>query len=165
MKVGQITIIQTGGTIDKDYPRKIKGYSFEIGEPAVLRILSKIDLCLNYHLISAFTKDSMDIDLSDREKLLKICQQDQNKHILITHGTDTMLETARFLNSIKDKTIVLTGSFKPEKFKDSDAEFNLGLALGAVQLLGKGVYIAMNGLIIPIDKADRDFTSGKFLYT
>lgn len=164
MKAGQITIIQTGGTIDKDYPSKIKGYGFEIGSPAVLRVLNKVDLCINYHLISAFAKDSMDIDLSDREKLLKICRQDKNRHILITHGTDTMLETARFLNSIKDKIIVLTGAFKPEKFKDSDAEFNLGLAWGAIQILENGVYIAMNGLIIPIDKADRDFSTGKFIY-
>lgn len=92
----KILFIQTGGTIDKDYPRTQKGYAFEIYEPAVVRILEKLNPTFEYQIISAFRKDSQEIIESDRQLLLEICQNSQENQIIITHGTDTMIETAIF---------------------------------------------------------------------
>lgn len=157
-----ITFIQTGGTIDKDYPRKTGGYAFEITTPAIRKIMKKINAGFSYDIITAFRKDSMEITAGDREKLLDICRSLSSQVIIITHGTDTMIETALFLEDKTGKLIILTGSSLPEKFQDSDASFNAGLAIGAANCLEKGVYIAMNGLIIPAKACVRDMKRGVF---
>jgi len=127
MKVNSITFVQTGGTIDKDYPRQTKGWAFEIGEPAFSRILEKIQPSFNYEFKNLLQKDSQEITLQDREFLVNSLQSIENKHIIISHGTDTMIETAMFLDKyINDKVVILTGAIRPERFSDSDAEFNLG---------------------------------------
>ena len=159
----KILFIQTGGTIDKDYPKTTKGYAFEIDEPAIKRILEKIKPNFNYEIIPLMRKDSLDITSNDRQVMLQSCTEADTDKIIITHGTDTMIESAKFLSSIKNKSIVLTGAVKPERFKDSDAEFNLGVAIGAVNELNSGVYIAMNGRIVPADKIQRDELTGKFI--
>lgn len=159
----RIVFIQTGGTIDKDYPRKERGYAFEIGEPAVERIIQKAHPNFDYKVISVLKKDSLDIAESDREKIYKACIKADSKRILITHGTDTMIETAKKLSAIKNKVIILTGAMKPEKFSDSDAAFNVGTAIGALNVLGKGVYIAMNGRIYPWNKVERNRETGQFV--
>ena len=135
-----ILIIQTGGTIDKIYPKSINGWGFEIGDAAVHRILSKKELSVDYRIISACKKDSTQ---------------------LITHGTDTILDTAKFLSIIENKTIVLTGSFLPHAFKNSDAEFNIGMAISAVQTLNSGIYVSLNGIIASHNELQRD-DSGKY---
>lgn len=159
----RIVFIQTGGTIDKDYPRKERGYAFEIGEPAVERIIQKAHPNFDYKVISILKKDSLDIAESDREKIYKACIKADSKRILITHGTDTMIETAKKLSAIKNKVIILTGAMKPEKFSDSDAAFNVGTAIGALNVLDKGVYIAMNGRIYPWNKVERNRETGQFV--
>ena len=108
-----ILIIQTGGTIDKIYPKSINGWGFEIGNAAVHRILSKKELSVDYRIISACKKDSTQINENDRKNILNICQKSSEEQIIITHGTDTILDTAKFLSIIENKTIVLTGSFLP----------------------------------------------------
>jgi L-asparaginase len=147
----KITFLQTGGTIDKDYPAgdNNHGYAFEITTPAVRRILEKLDpLECEYEIVECLKKDSLDITDNDRAKIASTCKSIPDECIVITHGTDTIRETAESLASLKDaKTIVLTGAMKPERFKDSDADFNLGLAVGAVSTLENGVYIALNGVI------------------
>jgi L-asparaginase len=158
----RISIIQTGGTIDKDYPRKTKGYAFEISGPSIERILKKVNPAFNYQIFSVFKKDSLDITEEDRHKLVKICSELTDNKIIITHGTDTMIETGKFLINLKDKTIVLTGAVTPERFKDTDAEFNAGVAIGAINVLQNGVYIAMNGIVIPVGKCMRDPETGMF---
>src|SRR4030043_103547 len=142
----KITFIQTGGSIDKDYPRKVRGYAFEIGEPAINRILKKLNPNFEFEVISVLKKDSLDISEKDRGKIYQACLKASDK-IIITHGTDTMIDTAKKLSGIKNKVIVLTGAMKPEKFKDSDADFNLGVAVGAMSVLKDGIYIAMNGRV------------------
>ncbi|MCE1164221.1 MAG: asparaginase domain-containing protein [Bacteroidetes bacterium] len=158
----KILFIQTGGTIDKDYPKNKNGYAFEIGEPAVKRVLEKINPSFDYEIIHFLKKDSTEIIDEDRRKLLELCEGTPHSKIVVTHGTDTMIETAEFLSSVKNKTIVLTGAFKPERFKDSDADFNAGTAIGAVNALGAGVYISMNGITASFDKIHRD-DSGMFI--
>jgi L-asparaginase len=99
----------------------------------------------------------------DRERILEACQKADADKIVVTHGTDTMIETARKLSRVKNKAIVLTGAMKPEKFVDSDASFNVGAALGALSVLSNGVYVAMNGLVLPWNKVKRDERSGRFV--
>jgi len=158
----KITFIQTGGSIDKDYTKVTGGYSFEIGEAAVKRILEKSKPNFEFEIVPLIRKDSMDMTDEDRERIREACKKAGNK-IIITHGTDTMLETAENLIGIDNKVIILTGAMKPERFKNSDAAFNIGTAIGAVNVLENGVYIAMNGRVYPWNKVTRDMETGKFI--
>jgi L-asparaginase len=158
----KITFVQTGGTIDKDYPKTTLGYAFEITTPAVERILQKVNPTFEFEILSAFKKDSTEITDEDRQKLLDIIQDVKNDKIIITHGTDTMLQTAEKLSVIKDKTIVITGAMRPEKFSDSDAPFNVGMAVGAIGALSSGIYIAMHGRMISWEKCIRN-DEGQFI--
>ncbi len=159
----KIIFIQTGGTIDKDYPRTTKGYAFEICEPAVKRIIKKLNPSFEYEIISVLKKDSLDITDADRVKIFKVCKKIKSDKIIITHGTDTMLETAKILSSIKGKTIIITGSMRPEMFSNSDAPINIGISIGAMNVLSKGVYIAMHGQVMAWDACRRDLKTGKFI--
>lgn len=158
-----ITFIQTWWTIDKDYPKTTKGYAFEISEPAVHRVLNKLNPSFKYEVISALKKDSLDITNEDRKQILKVCQDVKSDKIIITHWTDTMIETAEVLSVIKDKTIVITGSMRPEMFSNSDTPINIGIAIGAINVLEKWIYIAMHGRVISWDKCQRDMSSWQFI--
>jgi L-asparaginase len=98
----------------------------------------------------------------DRKLILEVCRVTDVNRIVITHGTDTIIQTAQVLSSLKAKTIVLTGALSPELFKNSDAEFNLGVAVGAVSVLSEGVYIAMQGTVMKWDEAAFDSDTGQF---
>jgi L-asparaginase len=148
----KITFIQAGGTIDKGYPENsgTHGYNFEIGEPAFASILEKFKPKFEYDSMTVVRKDSLDLTDDDREQIFKAVQGCNEKRIVITHGTDTIAKTAERLSEIKDKIIVLTGAMLPSEFSDSDAEFNVGIATGAVQSIeAPGVYIALYGLVVP----------------
>jgi L-asparaginase len=159
----KIAFIQTGGTIDKDYPRMTKGYAFEIADPAVRRVLEKIYPAFEFEIIALLQKDSLDINEEDRSKILETCRNTDSDKIIITHGTDTIIETARKLAVIKEKVIILTGAMRPERFSDSDADFNIGTAIGAANVVQNGIYVAMNGSIYPYDKVRRDIITGRFV--
>ena len=159
----KIVFIQAGGTIDKDYPRIQRGYAFEIEEPAVKRILERIHPSFEFEVISLLKKDSSDMTEKDRGKILEACQKTDADRIVVTHGTDTMIETAKKLSKIRNKAILLTGAMRPEKFSDSDASFNVGAAVGALNVLSSGVYIAMNGRVLSWDKVRRDDRTGRFV--
>ena len=159
----KILFIQTGGTIDKDYPRKQGGYAFEFGEPAMKRILEKLDTQIEYEIITAFQKDSLDILEEDRQQLVDVIDNRDEEKIIITHGTDTLIETAQYLdNRIKNRSIILTGAMRPQRFSNSDAAINLGMALAAVQLLHEGVYICIQGLVKQASLMRRNLESGSF---
>ena len=157
-----LLFLQTGGTIDKDYPRQEKGWAFEIGPPAVKRILEKLDPSFTYEIRQVLRKDSLEITEEDRALILETCRNHQAEHIIITHGTDTMRETAFHLSDLTNKTIVLTGAMRPERFSDSDAPITVGMAIAAVQSLPHGVYIAMHGIVKRFDKIGRDHESGRY---
>lgn len=158
----EIIFITTGGTIDKDYPKGMGAYGFEIGESAVSRILDQIKPEIKYSVLSVLKKDSLDITDDDRAKIVETCENAKNDKIIITHGSDTILKTARALNVIKEKTIVLVGSMRPEWFKDSNAHFNIGFAVGVIGYLIPGVYIAMHTRIFSWDRCTRDEETGRF---
>jgi len=161
--INKILFIQTGGTIDKDYPHTKAGYAFEFGtEPAIKSVLKRANVNFDYEIITVFCKDSQDITSDDRKSLIEIISNSQISRIVITHGSDTIIETAGFLSVIKEKTIVLTAAFLPEKFKNSDADFNSGMAVAAVSLLSPGIYIAINGEIFKWDNVKRN-EKGMFL--
>ncbi|MDP2718189.1 MAG: asparaginase domain-containing protein [Candidatus Micrarchaeota archaeon] len=141
--------IQTGGTFDKDYPKTTQGYAFEITEPAAKRILEKAKPSLVFRIQSILKKDSQDITDADRQQIANAVKATPETRIVVTHGSDALLETAAFLaKRVPGKTIVLTSALLPEKFRDSDAAFNLGMAVGAVQSLPAGIHVAFSGLVL-----------------
>ncbi len=146
-----IVFIQTGGTIDKDYPRgeTDHGYEFQIADPAFQSVLPYSHVMFDYSVVEALKKDSLDITDEDRQNIYRIVESQAAERIVITHGTDTMVKTAEVLSAINGKTIVLTGAMLPEKFVSSDARFNIGMAAAAVQSLPPGVYIALYGRVVP----------------
>lgn len=109
-------------------------------------------------------KDSMDITAEDRELMWKKCMDTPENRLLITHGTDTMADTARFLGEkgVGDKTVVLVGSFVPLSQENSDATFNLGYAYAAAQTLPAGVWVAMNGEIFEWNNVQKNREKGRF---
>ena len=158
-----ITFIQTGGTIDKDYPKTRNGWAFEIGDPAILRLLEKLNPSFEYEIITAFRKDSLEIDLTDRNQLVALIQNHKSSIFIITHGTDTLIETGQFLEKkVTEKLIILTGALRPERFTNSDAALNIGTAIGVANSLKKGIYIAMNGIVKSVDLARRDEKTDRF---
>ncbi len=159
----KITFIQTGGTIDKDYPKTTRGWAFEFGEPAVERVLEKLYPSFEYEIITACQKDSLEITNDDRKNLVSIINEHGNNKFIVTHGTDTMIETGLFLEtSVKDKLVIITGARLPERFSNSDAPINIGGAIAAANTLKKGVYISMSGIVKSSDEIKRDMETGKF---
>jgi L-asparaginase len=143
--MNHLTIVTTGGTIDKIYFDDKS--NFQIGAPQIGEILGAIGVDFTFDVIPIMRKDSLHITEEDRELVRRAIEAQASRHVLVTHGTDTMVETAQVLQSIPGKVIVLTGALNPARFQGSDAVFNIGCAVGAVQTLGDGVYIAMNGRI------------------
>lgn len=158
-----ITFIQTGGTIDKDYPRTSGGYAFEFGEPATKRILQKLQPSFDFEVVTLCQKDSQEITNGDRQKIADYIEKSDGEKFIITHGTDTMIETGRYLaDRISDKLIILTGAMRPERFNNSDAGINIGTAIGAANTLQKGVYIAMHGIVKLVIEMQRNMETGQF---
>ncbi len=141
----KLTIITTGGTIDKIYFDAKSAY--QIGEPQIGEILRAFNVALDVEILSLMRKDSLDMSSQDRELIHDTIAGHENNRFVITHGTDTMIDTAQVLTDIPDKTVVLTGALNPARFMGSDATFNIGCAVAAAQTLEHGVYIAMNGRI------------------
>jgi L-asparaginase len=158
----KIIFLQTGGTIDKDYPKSKNGWGFEIGDSALKNLLNKLPLSFDYQVDSILKKDSTEINDKDLVKIYKSCESYKEDKIIITHGTDTILNTASYLSKIKDKTIVLTGSFLPYNFKNTDADFNIGLAVAGIQTLSHGIYVSLNGQIGKFNEFQRNEQNGRY---
>jgi len=155
-----IAILTTGGTFDKVYFDANSEYS--IGESCISSILDEGNVTSDYRVQSILKKDSLDINQKERELIKESVLGCEEEKIIITHGTDTMVETAKFLEDIDNKTIVLTGSMQPARFKKTDAVFNSGFAFAAVQSLENGVYIVMNGKIFNSDNVRKNIDLGRF---
>lgn len=143
----QITFITTGGTIDKIYFDQLS--AFQVGDPQIGEVLSEANVTFTYEIRPLLRKDSLELTDDDRRLIHDAVQQTPTRHVVITHGTDTMALTAACLQDILDKVIVLTGAMQPVRFRLTDAVFNIASAVIAVQLLPDGVYIAMNGQVFP----------------
>ena len=131
----KLLFIQTGGTIDKDYPHTTKGWAFEIAEPAATRVLALLNPSFEYEIISASQKDSQKLTKADPQAVDQL---------------------------YRGKKIIITGAMRPERFSNSDAAVNLGTAIGAAASLPAGVFIAMHGVVKPFTDIKRDLTTGKY---
>ena len=156
----ELLIVTTGGTIDKIYFDDKSDY--QIGDPQIGTILRELGVTFRFGVIPILRKDSLHITDADRELIRATIAAQPARHVLVTHGTDSMVETARVLAGIEGKTIVLTGALNPARFRGSDAEFNIGCAVGAVQSLPAGVYIAMNGRIWDPAKVRKNVDANRF---
>ena len=156
----RIKIFCTGGTIDKVYFDALSDY--QIGDPVVQGILNEGLAKFPFEVESILKKDSLEITDEDREQIFSCVSEDECAHILITHGTDTMIDTAQRLQSIQNKTIVLTGAMQPARFRNSDAIFNIGYAIAATQHLPSGVYLAMNGQIFTPEAVQKNRAEAQF---
>jgi L-asparaginase len=145
MAMQHLTVITTGGTIDKVYFDAKSDY--QIGAPQIGEILSQLGVAFRFEVVPVLRKDSLDMDDADRAAIRAAIEKQPHRHVLVTHGTDTMVETARALEGIAGRVIVLTGALNPARFQGSDAVFNIGCAVGAVQTAADGVWIAMNGRV------------------
>lgn len=153
-------ILATGGTIDKIYFDALS--EFSIGDPAAERLLTQVNPNLTWEVTSLLRKDSLELTDADRELIKKTVNESEAKHLVITHGTDTMTDTAKQLKSIEGKTIVITGAMQPALCRETDAEFNLGGAVALAQALPHGVYIFMNGRIYDPDKVTKNRAAKQF---
>ena len=156
-----ITVFVTGGTFDKEY-NEITGELY-FKDTHVREILDLGRSLLKVDVKKLMLVDSLNMIDKDRAKITQHCISAKSKHILITHGTDTMSDTAKVLASQNiNKTIVFTGAMIPYKFGSSDGLFNLGCALAFVQVLPHGVYIAMNGKCFRWNEVQKNKESGEF---
>ena len=156
-----IAILVTGGTFDKEY-NEIDGKLY-FKNPHIQEVLANGRCRLSTRIQVVMMKDSLEMTEQDRHQMLDACKSCEESRIVITHGTDTMEHTARFLaEEIHDKTIVLTGAMIPYTFGSSDGLFNLGSALSFVQVLSPGVFIAMNGCIFESRDVYKDKQQGIF---
>ncbi|MEM8681213.1 MAG: asparaginase domain-containing protein [Planctomycetota bacterium] len=150
----RIKILSCGGTIDKVYFDSKS--EFEVGEPQIESVFREANVTYAFEIESLMRKDSLDMTDEDRQLIADRVRSAEERHILITHGTDTMAQTARALLQIPGKVMVLTGSMTPARFRATDAIFNIGCAVGALQASAPGVYIAMSGRVIPGELAEKD---------
>ncbi|TDQ39471.1 asparaginase domain-containing protein [Thiopseudomonas denitrificans] len=155
-----IQIFTTGGTFDKLYHDALS--EFSIGEPMAGPLLADAGVNFDYQITSLLKKDSLEFTDSDRELLARHVRQAAGDKILVIHGTDTMTHSAAALGGVPGKTVVFTGAMLPARMLHSDAPFNLGFALGALQCLPAGVYIAMNGQIFNAGQVQKNRAQSRF---
>jgi L-asparaginase len=155
-----IRFLTTGGTIDKIYFDA--NSRFEVGDSQVRHILAEGLAGFEFDVVPLFRKDSLDLTEEDRAELRRYIEGDDRRRYVVTHGTDTMVETAKALEGLPDRTIVLTGALSPARFKSTDAVFNVGMAVAAVQTVAPGVYLAMNGEVFRSGEVRKNREQNRF---
>jgi L-asparaginase len=156
-----ILIVTTGGTIDKVYFDAKS--EFEVGDSVVSRLLTQAHVRQPYEIVPLLRKDSLDLSDADRARIREAIAARPERQVVVTHGTDTMTDTAAVLAGLAGRTIVLTGALAPARFAESDAVFNVGMAFGAVQSLPEGVYICMNGQVFRAGEVTKDRARNAFV--
>jgi L-asparaginase len=156
-------ILITGGTLDKQY-NPLNG-ELVFNQSSVMDMLAQSRNTLEINIDTLMLKDSLAMNDDDRMHLLQACNDCADKHIIITHGTDTMVASAHTIAAqlMPNKTVVLLGAMIPYQFRGSDALFNLGCAMAAVQILPPGVYITMNGQVFDYREVQKNRTLGEFV--
>ena len=156
-----ILVLTTGGTIDKIYFDALSDY--KVGESVVAKLLQIGGVKRPFRIEEVTRKDSLELEDRDRALIRERVLAAPESHIVITHGTDTMTDTASALEGITGKTIVLVGALAPARFGESDASFNLGMAFATAQIAGPGVYISMSGSVFRADQVVKDRAKGAFV--
>jgi L-asparaginase len=155
-----IRFITTGGTIDKVYFDALS--QFEVGDSPLQQMLAEGLVEFEYDVVPMLQKDSLEMTDEDRQQLRDFIAADDADKYVITHGTDTMPQTAEKLTDMPGQTIVLTGALTPARFRTTDAVFNVGMAVAAVQVCQPGVYIAMNGQVFPAGAVRKNRDENRF---
>lgn len=157
-----ILVLTTGGTIDKNYFDALSEY--QITDSGIPALLGEARVALPFRVVELMRKDSLELTEADRLLVAAAAREAPESRIVITHGTDTMTETARVLAAeVPGKTIVLTGALSPARFAETDAPFNLGMAFATAQVAPPGVRIAMSGEVFDGLKVKKDRAAGKFV--
>ncbi|MBB3694534.1 asparaginase domain-containing protein [Sphingomonas sp. BK580] len=160
-----LLVVTTGGTIDKLYFDALSEY--QIGDSVVERVLRQARVALPFRVVELLRKDSLDLTDADRAAIVATVAAAPETRAVITHGTDTMTDTAAALLAagagVAGKTIVLVGALAPARFADSDAPFNLGMAVAAAQTAAPGVWIAMNGTVFDGARVRKDRSVNSFV--
>ncbi|MBB34401.1 MAG: asparaginase [Hirschia sp.] len=161
-KAQPILILTTGGTIDKQYFDALSAY--QISDTTIGRLLQVGRVTAPVRIVELMRKDSLELTDEDRTIIHDTVQQAPETLIVIAHGTDTMTVTAQALSDIEGKTIALMGALAPARFAESDAAFNLGMAMATVQTAGPGVYITMSGHVFRAGEVAKDREAGAFVH-
>jgi L-asparaginase len=156
-----ILILTTGGTIDKIYFDALSDY--QVGETVMARLLEVARVKRPFRIEEVVRKDSLELDDADRALIRDRVAAAPEQHVVITHGTDTMTDTAKLLADIPGKTVVLVGALAPARFGESDASFNLGMAFATAQVAEPGIYITMSGSVFRADAVVKDRAKGAFV--
>ena len=156
-----ILVLTTGGTIDKIYFDVLSDY--KVGESVVAKLLQIGGVKRPFRIEEVTRKDSLELDDADRALIRERVIAAAESHIVITHGTDTMTDTAKALEDVTGKTIVLVGALAPARFGESDASFNLGMAFATAQIADPGIYISMSGSVFRADQVVKDRSKGAFV--
>ncbi len=156
----KLVLVTTGGTIDKVYFDAKSHY--QVGDSEVPRILEEAQVDAQVRVVNLLAKDSLEIDDADRALIRRTVEMLPERHVLITHGTDTMEHTARVLLGIPGKVIVITGSLIPARFRATDAPFNVGMALATLQTAPEGVWVTMNGHVFRGDHVHKNRAENRF---
>lgn len=161
MQQQPILVLTTGGTIDKAYFDALSEY--QIVESGIPALIAEARVALPFRVMELMRKDSLELTDADRALVAAAVREAPERYVVITHGTDTMTETAKALSDIAGKTIVLTGALSPARFAETDAPFNLGMAFATAQVAPAGVWIAMSGQVFDGLKVRKDRAAGKFV--
>ena len=157
-----ILVLTTGGTIDKNYFDALSEY--QIVDSGIPALLAEARVALPIRVVELMRKDSLELTDADRALIASAAREAPETQIVVTHGTDTMTETAKVLAAeVPGKTIVLTGALSPARFAETDAPFNLGMAFATAQVAAPGVWIAMSGQVFDGLKVKKDRAAGKFV--
>ena len=156
-----ILVLTTGGTIDKQYFDALSEY--QISDSVIAGLLRVARVHQPFEVLELMRKDSLELTDEDRAMIRERVASAAATRIVITHGTDTMTETAKVLADVPGKTIALVGALAPARFAESDAAFNLGMAFACVQAATPGVYITMNGTVFPALEVVKDRAAGAFV--
>ncbi|WP_232496002.1 asparaginase domain-containing protein [Novosphingobium kaempferiae] len=164
MTQAPILVVTTGGTIDKQYFDALSEY--QIVESVIGKLLATARVAHPFRIVELLRKDSLDFTDEDRALIAATIAGAPESHVVITHGTDTMTETAAVLATvpgIEGKSVVMCGAMQPARFAETDAPFNLGMAFGCVQAAGPGIWITMSGTVFDALKVRKDRDAGKFV--
>ncbi|MFN3425392.1 MAG: asparaginase domain-containing protein [Novosphingobium meiothermophilum] len=161
MQQEPILVLTTGGTIDKAYFDALSEY--QIVESGIPALIAEARVALPFRVVELMRKDSLELTDADRALIAAAVREAPEARVVITHGTDTMTETAKALSGIEGKTVVLTGALSPARFAETDAPFNLGMAFATAQTAPPGVWIAMSGQVFDGRKVRKDRAAGKFV--
>lgn len=156
-----VLVVTTGGTIDKVYFDALS--EFEVGQSVVGDLLRQAHVTAPFEIVEAMRKDSLELTDPDRALIRGLIEDREHRAVVVTHGTDTMVQTAAELADLDSRSIVLTGALSPARFAQTDAVFNVGMAFAAAQTLDPGVYIAMNGQVFDARKVRKDRAANRFV--